>query len=230
MNHTPWNRFRQLLRQLGAAAAALYCADAVLRRLPGRSGLVYYRFLSQPLHDKPRVPQGRGQQFGFRWLQGMEPVLTALDRPAPVLAARFAQGAQCLLATREQALVGCIWYVRRVYREDEVRVDYVLPPTGDCVWDFDVFVAPVERLGYLFARQWDVFDADLRAQGMRYSISRINAFNQRSVASHRALGARDCGWAVFVCLGAAQLMLSAQVPYVALGGRPRLQIHPAAHS
>jgi hypothetical protein len=159
----------------------------------------------------------------------MDPALAVLGRPSAVLAERFAQGAQCLLATREQALVGCIWCVRGVYREDEVRVDYVLPPTGDCVWDFDVFVAPGERLGFLFARQWDVFDAGLRAQGLRYSISRINAFNQRSLASHRALGARDCGWALFVCLGPAQLMLSDQAPYVALGGRPRLQIHPAAH-
>jgi hypothetical protein len=189
---------------------------------------VYYRFLSQPLQDKPRLPPGRGQQFAFRWLQAMDPALTVLGRPAPVLAERFAQGAQCLLATRAQALVGCIWCVRSVYREDEVRVDYVLPPAGDCVWDFDVFVAPLERLGYLFARQWDVFDAALWPQGVRYSISRINAFNQRSLASHRALGARDCGWALFVCLGAAQLMLSDQAPYVRLGGRPRLQIHPCA--
>ena len=226
MLNTLWHRLRFLVRELGAPAAALYGLDRLVRRLHAPSGLVFYRFFAQPLLAQARLPPGRGRHFAFRLLQSADPASLALGRPGAVIAQRFAQGAQCLLATRDGALVGCIWFVRGRYYEDEVRVDYVLPEGGHCVWDFDVFVAPSERLGFLFARQWDAFDALLRPEGVRYSVSRINAFNQRSVASHRSLGAADCGWALFVRLGPAQAMVSGVWPYVALGGRPRLHIGP----
>ncbi|MDP1999525.1 MAG: hypothetical protein Q8K22_08025 [Rhodoferax sp.] len=156
----------------------------------------------------------------------MDPVLDGLDRPESVLCDRFAQGAQCLLATKEGSVAGCIWFVRTAYSEDEVRVDYLLPLSGDCVWDFDVYVAEAQRLGYLFARQWDAFDALLQPQGVRYTVSRINAFNQRSMASHESMGAHGCGRALFICLGRWQVMVSDRRPYLALGGRPKLHIGP----
>lgn len=223
---TFWRRLRQLIRELGWPGAALYAADRLLRRLRPHDGLVYYRFLAQPLAGMARLPEGRGRCYAFRLLQGQDPALDALPRPPAVLDARFAQGAQCLLASRDQALAGCIWFVCGTYHEDEVRVDYVLPNDGSCIWDFDVFVAPPERLGFLFARQWDVLDALLRPRGVRHSLCRINGLNRHSLASHRHLGARDCGWALFVCLGGAQLMLSDLPPYVALGGRPQLAPRP----
>jgi hypothetical protein len=113
---------------------------------------------------------------------------------------------------------------------NEVRVDYLLPQDGCCVWDFDVFVAESERLGFLFAKQWDAFDALLKPQGIRYTVSRINAFNQRSMASHRRLGAQDCGWALFLRLGPFQGMLSNQRPFIAFGGRPKLHVGPKGAS
>lgn len=228
MPNTLWSRLTLLVRELGAPAAVLYGLDRVLRRLHAPSGLVFYRFLAQPLQAHARLPSGRGRHFAFRLLQAADPALQALGRPSAVIANRFAQGAQCLLATRDGALAGCIWFVHGRYREDEVRVDYLLPEGGHCVWDFDVFVAPPERLGFLFARQWDVLDALLRPAGVRYSVSRINAFNPRSMASHRSLGATDCGWALFACLGPAQAMVSSVWPYVALGGRPHLRIAPGS--
>lgn len=156
----------------------------------------------------------------------MESALEGLGRPESVLRDRFAQGAQCLLATKEGSVAGCIWFVRTAYAEDEVRVDYLLPLSGDCVWDFDVYVAETHRLGYLFARQWDAFNALLQPQGVRYTVSRINAFNQRSMASHESMGAQGCGRALFLCLGTLQVMVSDRRPYVALGGRPKLHIGP----
>lgn len=223
---TFWRRLRLLIRELGWVGTLLFGVDRLLRRLRPQSGLVYYRFVAQPLAAQARLPEGRARHYVFRLVEAPDAALDALQRPASVLAARFAQGAQCLLATRAQALVGCIWFVRGSYREDEVRVDYHLPRDGSCVWDFDVFVAPTERLGFLFARQWDVFDALLRPQGVTHSISRINGFNRRSLASHHSLGAQDCGWALFVCLGGTQMMLSGVRPYVAVGGRPELSLRP----
>lgn len=219
-------RLGLLIRELGASAAFWYVLDRFLRRVSSQSGFNYYLFVAQPLADKPRLSPTRGKAFAFRLLQGYEPILDSLDRPTAVLRQRFAQGAQCLLATKNEALVGCIWFVRGAYSEDEVNVDYLLPSDGQCVWDFDVFVTESERLGFLFAKQWDAFDALLKPQGIRYTVSRINAFNQRSVASHRALGAKDCGSALFLRLGRVQVMLSNQSPFIAFGGRPKLHIDP----
>ena len=220
------SRIQRLVNELGASTAFLYLCDRLLRRVNAHCGLRYYRFLAQPLASEPRLPPARGQSFSFRLLTDMESLLDSLDRPQAVMRNRFAQGAQCLLATKNEVLAGCIWFVRGAYAEDEVRVDYLLPMSGDCVWDFDVYVAEAQRLGYLFARQWDAFDALLKPQGVRYTVSRINAFNQRSMASHRSLGAHDCGRALFICLGPLQAMVSDRRPYVALGGRPKLYIGP----
>jgi hypothetical protein len=224
----PFQRLKLLIRELGVIAAMLYAVDRLLRLASPHSRIVYYRLVAQPLREQPRLAPNRGKAFNFRLLHSVDPMLADLDRPPQVIAQRFTQGAQCLLSTKGEAVVGCIWFVQKVYLEDEVRVDYLLPPEGDCVWDFDVFVAPSERLGVLFAKQWDAFDALLQPRGVRYSVSRINAFNQRSLASHLRLGAQNCGWALFLCLGPLQWMISSVHPYVAWGGRPRLHIRPEA--
>ena len=225
-----WHQLKLLIREFGETTAFLYLVDRFLRRINCKWGLFSYHFVAQPLADKPRLPPTRGNAFSFRLLDTPESVFDSLDRPLAVICQRFSQGAQCLVATKNEALVGCIWFVHRAYAEDEVRVDYLLPQDGSCVWDFDVFVAESERLGFLFAKQWDVFDALLKPQGIRYTVSRINAFNQRSIASHRSLGAKDCGRALFLRLGPFQWMLSNQRPFVAFGGRPTLHIGPKGES
>ena len=225
-----WQRFHLLIRELGASITFLYLLDRLLRRISSQCGFYYYLFVAQSLADHPRLPPTRGKAFTFRLLQTPEPVLDSLERPPAVIRQRFDQGAQCLVATKNEALVGCIWFVRGAYAEDEVRVDYLLAQDGRCVWDFDVFVTEPERLGFLFAKQWDAFDALLKPQGIRHTMSRINAFNQRSNASHRRLGAQDCGWALFLRLGPFQWMLSNQHPFIAFGGRPKLRIGPKGES
>ncbi len=225
-----WQRLRFLVRELGASTAFLYLLGRLLRRISGKCGLYYYLFVAQPLADKPRLPLTRGKAFTFRLIQAPEPLLDSLGRPSAVILQRFAQGAQCLAAIKNGGLAGCIWFVRGTYAEDEVRVDFLLPQDGCCVWDFDVFVAESERLGFLFAKQWDAFDALLKPQGIRYTLSRINAFNQRSIASHRSLGAQICGRALFLRLGQFQWMLSNRRPFIAFGGRPKLHLDPRGMS
>ncbi len=228
MNTSAWQRLKNLVHELGAFTACLYALDRLLRRLSHRWGFYYYRFMAQPLRGSPRLPPHRGATFTFRLLQTPDPILDALGRPQAVVLQRFAQGAQCLAALKNGALVGCIWFVHQIYHEDEVRADYWLPADGACVWDFDVFVAESQRLGFLFAKQWDAFDALLAPQGARYTVSRINAFNQRSLASHRSLDGHDCGWALFLRMGELQWMLSSQRPFLAWGGRPALHVGPTA--
>lgn len=225
-----WRRLNLLLREQGAFIAFLYLLDRLLRRIHSNCGLYYYFFVAQPLGEKPRLPTSRGRAYLFQLLKAPDPILEALGRPPAVIRERFFQGAQCLAAVKNEVLVGCIWFVRKCYVEDEVRVDYFLPQDGSCVWDFDVFVSEPERLGFLFAKQWDAFDALLKPQGIRHTVSRINAFNQRSVASHRSLGAKDCGRALFLRLGRLQWMLSSQRPFISFGGRPTLRVGPQRNS
>lgn len=225
-----WQRFKLLTRELGSSVAVLYLFDRLLRRISSKCGFYYYCFVAQPVTEQPRLPPTRGKAFSFRLLDKPESVLDGLGRPAEVICERFLQGAQCLIATKNEALVGCIWFVRVAYAEDEVSVDYLLPQDGRCVWDFDVYVTESERLGFLFAKQWDAFDALLKPQEISFTVSRINAFNQRSIASHRSLGAQDCGWALFLRLGSFQCMLSDQRPFIAFGGRPKLHIGPKGAS
>jgi hypothetical protein len=220
-------KIKALVHELGLGTSVLYMVDKLLRRIPGW-GIYDYHFVAQDLSDKPRLTIGRGKKYELQWLSGFDPLLSELDRPESVFIDRFAQGAECLAATRDGRLVGCIWHVRDRYIEDEVRVDFLLQDKR-LVWDFDVFVADSERLGFLFARMWDVFDARLRSQGAERSLSRINGFNARSMHSHRRLGAQPVGWATFVKLGQLQLMVASKAPYLHLSGsrRPRLGFAPA---
>lgn len=188
------------------SASTLYLLDKLLRRLPA-CRLPTYRFFVQALADKARLPAGRGKAYVTRWLTLDDPVLSQLGRPATVIAERFAQGAQCLVATRDGRLAGCIWFVRACYHEDEVRVDFRLPDP-QAVWDFDVFVADGERMGFLFARLWDEFDTHLRTARVAYSVSRISAYNAPSLSAHQRLGAQAYGWATFLCVGPMQFMVA----------------------
>lgn len=225
-----WHRFKLLVRELGPSTTFLYLLNRLFRRVNNKFGFYYYFFVAQPVADQPRLPSTRGRKFSFHLLTEFAPILNSLDRPSAVIRQRFSQGAQCLLATKNDAVVGCIWFIPNAYAEDEVRVDYLLPRDNRCVWDFDVFVTESERLGFLFAKQWDAFDALLKPQGISHTVSRINAFNQRSNASHRSLGAQECGWALFLCMGPFQWMLSSQRPFVAFGGRPALHVGPKVPS
>jgi len=225
MTFSLWQTLRRGLRTAGGRAAALWLLQALLRRLLPRLGLVCYCCVAQPVPASAPPGKERGQQYAFRLMSRYEPVLQALPRPTPVLQQRFEQGAQCLLATRGQVLAGCIWLARGCYAEDTVQVDYLLP--ADCAWDFDVYVAPSERLGVLFARQWQVALALLRQSGTRFSLSRIDLLNQASLSAHARLGSITLGWAVFVRLPYRQLMVSSLRPYVAWGGRPQLYLRVA---
>jgi len=109
--------------------------------------------------------------------------------------------------------------VTEAYSEDVVRARYLLPPSGKTAWDFDVYVVPEERLGFTFPRLWDTAYEYLREKGIRWSLSRISAFNPASLAAHRRLGARRIGSATFLLLGGAQLMLSSFRPYLHLSLR-----------
>jgi hypothetical protein len=48
----------------------------------------------------------------------------------------------------------------------------------------------------------------MRARGVRWTISRVSAFNAESIRAHQRLGARRTGWALFFLCGSLHFTLT----------------------
>ncbi|MDC8756844.1 hypothetical protein OIK44_04490 [Janthinobacterium sp. hw3] len=219
------NRLIQSVAQLGSLNAALYACDRVLRRLSGgRWALYKYQFLAQAVGAAP-LCGGRGARIAVRLCRSLHELPSGYPRPAAVLRARYAQHACSLAAVRHGELVGFLWLLFGACQEDEVRARYLLASPHSC-WDFDVWVRPQERLGLVFPRLWDEANALLRARAVRWSCSRISAFNPASLAAHASIGTVALGSATFLRCGRWQWMLATLAPYFHLsrhaGAFPRL--------
>lgn len=222
-----FDRLVSNLRELGVADGLWYTLGRGLTVV--RLGNLHkYLIYAQPLAGRRRLSERRGRNITTRWLEPGAAELKGIPRPGSVIAQRYAQHARCLAAFIDDRLVGCLWCVAGRYAEDEVRCDFDFNDQHDCIWDFDVYVAPEHRLGMVFLRMWDDVEAALFAQGYRWSLSRISAFNHHSIRSHERLGARPIGWAVFLTLGSWQWDAGSFARGVRwsrrAGERPRLKI------
>lgn len=207
-------RFREIVATIGIWNACLYATSRVFERVSnGRVRILKYYFTAQAVSAPATAVDARRGSFNLEFVGPEWAVFRDVDRPAAVIAARFAQGARCLAATdRDAKFAGFLWFVIGSYMEDEVRARFDPGPVGRAAWDFDVSIVPRYRMGRLFGYLWERASAELAACGVGYSMSRISAFNGPSLASHRRLGARVVGQASFVCVGRVQLMISTVAP------------------
>lgn len=224
---------RSTFRQLGWRDGALYLLGQALRRISGdRVRIVKYWLTAQPIGHKDSLslrPDAATQLLrvgrGDAWV-------SRFPRPPHVLESRWAAGAECTSAVVKGEFAGFIWIQRGRYEEDEVRCVYQLSDPVACVWDFDVHVEPRYRLGRTMARLWGHVDAGLATEGVRWSLSRISAFNAASLASHARLGIVTCGSVLFVCVGPWQFSWLPNAPYVhfSTGGSrvPVVRLDPPA--
>jgi hypothetical protein len=220
-------RFGQGVAQLGWPNALLYHGDRVLSALSGgRCGLYKYHFVAQAIAAAP-LCAGRGGAIAVRRCLRRSELPAGYPRDDSVLRQRYADGALSLAAFKGAGgeLSGFLWLAFGAYQEDEVRARYILASNQSC-WDFDVWVTPHERMGPCFVRLWDEANLLLRARAVRWSCSRISAFNCASLRAHARLGAVRLGSAVFLCCGRWQWMLATRAPYVHVSCRdssfPRL--------
>lgn len=119
-----------------------------------------------------------------------------------------------------------LWLIFEAYNEDMARIRYRLP-NQEYVWDFDVYVYPEHRLGFTFAKLWDGADTWLRLRNVKFSYSRISAFNPSSRFSHESLGANEIGIVNITIIGSRELMWSSFPPKWALynmNTRPTIQL------
>lgn len=214
-NSTLWSKANAVRKNLGLVDALLYGFDRVSARLTrDRFRLRCYYLMAQPVPDADWLPPGRGRRIEVRRIMRQDLSAADFSRPREVIEDRYRQGSICFAAFCEGRMVGFIWLLLATYREDEVCCWFRPEPLGTAAWDFDVYVDPAWRIGPVFGRLWDEANRYLRAHGVRWTMSRISAFNGPSVASHRRLRARFLGRANFLVLGRLQIMLANTAPYV----------------
>ncbi len=203
----------QLVHQLGSINASLYLANRMTALLSIKLFFNKYYLVAQSLNTQPLLPKNKGQLLRIVELLPDQLDSHPCPRPRAVLADRYRQGAVCIAAYKGEEFAGCIWYVKPRYQEDEVRCLYDLQ-SEHAVWDFDVYVVPKFRLSPVFLKLWDEVSAKLLAENCYWSLSRISAFNAMSLSSHKRLGAKVLGWAVFTQLGSIQLTIATVRPYL----------------
>ena len=198
--------------QLGVINALLYSINRFCSRYSLPISIIKYYFAAQPLKEQPTLSERRGRDLSVIEIPANVSG-NPFPRPENVIKDRYAQGAVCLGAYKGGELAGYIWYIANRYQEDEVRCQYQLI-SKDCVWDFDVYVDPKYRLTSAFLKLWDVASAKLVNEGYRWSISRISAFNAMSLNSHKRMGLKIIGWAVFITIGKVQVTFSDLAPCI----------------
>jgi hypothetical protein len=206
-------QLQQLVKQLGGVNAGLYLINRLTDTFSLGLSFNKYYFVAQFLSGDPLLPPGKGQSLRVVELPSDHISSHPCPRPAAVIADRYQQGAVCLAAYKNEEFAGCLWYAKSRYREDEVRCQYDLG-SEQAAWDFDVYVEPKYRLSPVFLKLWDEASAKLVSEGCHWSLSRISAFNPMSLSSHRRMGAKPIGWAVFVCAGKVQVTISSIKPFM----------------
>jgi hypothetical protein len=214
------SRLRHNIALLGWWNAGWYFLAVAVRRLGWR--LCKYDFVAQPVASTEWA-RGRGKAITVQLASDASALPEPYPRPAHVVADRFAQGAQTLQAWKGEQLAGFMWLVAGGYLEDEVRAQFLLPDPAS-VWDFDVYVDPALRLGPTYLRLWDEANSLLRARGVHWSVSRIDAFNVASKQAHGRLGTRKLAGAIFLCCRNWQWTVSSCAPYLHCARRPQQRV------
>lgn len=220
-----------VLSRMGWGNGLLYLAGRALGKASaGRVRLIRYYFVAQPVPEKPQSSCRPSAKQVVRLAESDDPIKAQFPRPAHVIEHRFRTGSSCFVAQSGDAFQGFLWLARGAYEEDEVRCRYELTQPQHCVWDYDVHVEPAFRSGRTFARLWDAANAYLAPGGIRWSLSRISAFNPASLAAHARLGVRPLHSGTFLCAGRFQLAILSTRPFVHLSfsehSRPVIRLEP----
>lgn len=210
---------RQTFAQLGWFNAALYALSRLVDKASGGHWALHrYHFVAQYVGDTPLSP-ARGLDIEIRMPTAADAIPDGYPRPHAVVRQRYAQGALSLAAWRNGGLAGFLWLIMDAYHEDEIRARYQLV-SSRASWDFDVWVRPDERLGWVFLRLWEAARCHLRERGVHWTCSRISAFNTASLRAHARIGTVPLGGALFLRCGAWQWMIASLAPYFHLSRGP----------
>ena len=210
---TRWiTKIRENITQLGLGTTILYLIDRAGNGLGLQRWIFVYAITAQRIGLRRILSADRMTEIDVKILRGYTRDLDGLPITRNLAEERFANGSICVCVSRRSELIGCVWFSRDTHIEDEVRCRYVLAPKTITAWDFDVFVPERLRGGLTFALVWQAAEEYLCAEGVDWSLSRISAFNVKSLTAHERLGATRLGRVVFLLIGPVQLMFSTLTP------------------
>ena len=215
------------IREFGVLAGCLYLLDRVFRRLSGNFRVFVYEIMVQPVATVPLLPARLAKAFSYRRIYENDSELRAMPIPFDVIKYRYNQGAMCLGIFKNKDLIGYIWFCRGLYQEDEVRCSFYMASSRSAVFDFDLYIYPKHRFGVAFAALWEGANKFLSDQGIEYTFSRVTRFNLSSLRSHRRLGSRSIGKAIFLRIFVWEILFSSVFPYFSLSvsRAQRIKIH-----
>ena len=205
---------KQNIEQLGVLRAVLYGASKLLTKVSrGRSALIVYDIVAQPLAAFAAPADGRPSPFVLTPCQPRDGIIAQFptDRVPGIFELRFKQGHRCHVLTKADAFVGFIWLASGHYAEDTLRADYQFD-AARAVWDFDLHIEPQYRLSRAYATLWQQLAQGLQNDGINWSLSRISAFNPRSLKSQYRAGARRLGGVTVCRIGNLELMMCSYRP------------------
>lgn len=213
-----FSKFAKLSKQLGFWNALLYAADRVLQTLPAsKLRIMRYHLVAQPVTQVAPPPPSRvttGTEINF--CSADSPDIADFPRPASIIQERFLRGHRCLQVRRKGEFAAYLWLCQQFYDEDEVRCRFILPTPQHSIWDYDVYVAPQYRLGRTFSQLWHTANSHLATEGVKWSFSRISAFNPESIRAHTRLGSVSLLSVTFIIIGGLQVSVFSAAPYLHL--------------
>lgn len=212
---------QSIFTRLGWWTGSLYLVARTLRRLCPFFSIEKYYVVAQPVPARKLLRESRGRDISVRPIDHDDPLISQLARPREEMARRFAGGAVCFLAIRENRIIGHLWVTRSTYREPVHRAEFVPQPLGRTAWDFDMWIDPAERLSLAFARLWDRCNTYFLELGVTWTCSRVSAFNRESLQAHARLGMRVMHSLLYFGAGRVELLVADVAPFLALSLSPR---------
>jgi hypothetical protein len=214
-------RPKPFVGRIGWFTRVLYAVAVVLRRFCPFFSIEKYYLVAQPATEQKLLPEKWGKGISVERIDRYHPLISQLPRPRDEIARRFAGGALCFLATRQDRIIGHLWITQSAYREPYHRCEYRLQPPGRTAWDFDMWISPDDRIGFAFARLWDQCNSYLREQGVTWTCSRVSAFKPESLTAHQRLGMRVMHTLFYMGAGPVELLIADVAPFIALSFSPR---------
>lgn len=213
------SRIYRIYNELGAINGLLYLLDILLRSTTKSGFIRRYYIVSQPVKVDIIKIENKPRNFILRRLTATcHDVIDQMPRDNILLHQRLLDNAFCFYSMNGGHLSGMLWFRKYSYTEDEVSCIYRLSPPDVLVWDFDVFIDKKYRMGVLFYKLWNEAMIRLMADGIKYTVSRISAFNTNSVRSHQRLGASIVGVITFLVIKNYQITMIGKWPFILVTG------------
>lgn len=209
-------RFMSPIWEFGVIAGSLYLMDRALSRVSSNLRLFVYEIMVQPVATRPLLPARLAKGFSYREIHKHDKELQSIPVHSDIIKYRYKQGATCLGLFKKEDMIGYIWFCAKYYQEDEVRCSFYMTPANSTVFDFDLYIYPKHRGGVAFAALWDGANKFLTNQGIEFTFSRVTLFNLPSLRSHRHLGSRSIGKAIFFRIYVWEILISSIFPFFSL--------------